>query len=60
MKKSWPILGVALALLVSVGAGCAGEDDFFIGGGGKRGGGDSNTQPTPTPSPSGDITGGIK
>lgn len=60
MKKSWPLLGVALALLVSLGAGCAEGDDFFIGGGGKRGGGDPNAKPTPTASPSGDLTGGIK
>ncbi|MNK41347.1 hypothetical protein D3C87_600090 [compost metagenome] len=61
MKKSLPVLGVALALLVSLGVGCAGDDDFFAGGkGGKGGSTGSNDNPTPTPTPSGDIHGGIK
>jgi|GEM_PF-6015753 len=61
MKKSLPVLGVALALLVSMGAGCAGEDDLFGSGkGGKGGGTDSKSSPNPTPTATGDIHGGIK
>jgi hypothetical protein len=61
MKKSWPVLGVALTLLVSLGAGCA-EDDLFIGGGGKKpptSNESPNDNPTPQPSGSG-LVGGIR
>lgn len=61
MMKFWPVLGVVLALFVSLGAGCAEGDDFLIGGGGKKATTSPGSSADPNPQPSGSgFVGGIR